>query len=503
MQKWIDEIESQIIDTEDKVLFDEAIGCLKNNFLRSSYIITWICLVESLKRKLYKLSNLGDKKAEEAIKKIEKNEEQNNSVDKIIMEESMNCSIIENTDYSTLKYLWEQRCIFAHPYRIQPQIEEVKHILSQTLKLSLGKDLFFNKDYLTEIAINIVDKPFFLPVDNEKLQEYSQKVLSRTPQNLFPFFFKTLLYKIGTIKDNDTKLNEQVKLRQFIIQTLENTEKQLDDAVWAIEDRAVKFPYECFIGFVSKSIWTKIPERVKEILISYIETEENPQKLSVMKLITKGLIESSILEDKFKTKFIKYLNKNKFANAINYYGDSKSAYERVISELETFDYNMQNDVVDFLKTDNGVNHINGLDFQKQFYLGRILKAASRNNHFKSQSLTHSIISLSTNYSGYVIGGIAFGHIINNRDLLNIELKQIVPMVKILNNTEQDIQEYVYQKIFKNLNDKKADEFDKFSYSNELLQASVTDKMVAEITDWKGVNKDNCVLLVDKIKSYFA
>ncbi len=503
MEKWTEELKSKIIDREDFVLFDEAVGCLKSNFLRSSYIISWICLIESLKRKLYKLSALGDKKAEDAIKKIETNEEQNNSVDKIIMDESKNCGIIENTDFSTLKYLWEQRCIFAHPYKIQPEIEEVKHILTQTIKLSLGKELFFNKEYLSEVASNIVDKPFFLPTDNEKILEYAKKILSRTPQNLYPFFFKTLLYKIGTIKDDDTKINEQVKLRKFIIQTLETAEKPLDDAVWAIEDRVVKFTYECFIGFVSNNIWPKLSDRIKEILIAYIETEQNPQKESIVKLITKTLNENAILEEKFKNKFIKYLNKANFDNAINYYGDSKSAYERIISELETFDYSKQNNVIDYLKTTNGSSLINSLDYQKQFNLGRLLKAASKNGHFKSQSIVHSIITGNTDFSTYINGGIAFGHLINYRDLLSLELKQIVPLVKILNEVEVAVQEYTFDKLVSVINDSHADEFDQMGFSEELMKGLIYDKVEIEITEWKGVCREKYDLLIEKTKNYFA
>lgn len=503
LKKWIDDLRGQIIDSEDKVLFEEAVGCLENNFMRPAYIITWLCLIESLKSKLYKLSNLGDTKAVDAIKKIETNEEQSNSVDKVIFEESKNCGIIEITDYSVIKFLWEQRCIFAHPYRLQPQLDEVKHILSQTVKLSLSKDLFFTKDYLSETANNIVEKPFYLPLEKGKLDDYSRKILSRTPQKLYPFFFKTLLFKIGTIKDDDTKINEQVKLRQFIIETLGSVEKSLSDSSWSIEDRAIKYPYECFIGFVSTVIWPKISDRVKEILISYIETEENPHKISVIKLIAKGLIENEVLEDRFKNKFIKYLNKQSFNNSIYYYGDNKSAYDRIITELETFDYSFQNEVIDFLKTENGISLINGLDFQKQFNLGRILKAASRNNHFKSQSLVQSIITSSTNYSDFVVGGVAYGHIITHRDLLCVDLKQIIPMVKALNYTEQKIQEFVYNKIYEGIDSKHADEFEKMSYSDELMRAIVTDKIDIEITNWTGINKINYELLIEKITNYFA
>ncbi|NOU19390.1 MAG: hypothetical protein HOO91_17680 [Bacteroidales bacterium] len=503
IQDWSKEIRKLILDVDDLILFNESIGCLENNFLRSSYIITWISLIESLKRKIYLLSSLGDKNAEEAIKKIEQNEEQNNSVDKIIIEESKLCGIVESIDFSTLKYLWEQRCIFAHPYKKQPEIEDVKHIIFQSIKLSLGKELLFNKSYLSEITENIVSKPFFITSEKEKLEEYAKKVVLRTPQNLYPFFFKTLLHKIGTIKDDESKRVEQIKLRVFIVETLKNAEKDLEDTVWGLEHRAINFPFECFIGFISVNIWSKIPERIKEILISYIEVEQNMYNVNVMKLITKTLIEKEILEEKYKIKFYKYLSNQPFESVIEFYGNNKVIYERIVNELNKHSYLEKNNMVDYLYSENAVKVINSLDFQKQFSFGRLIRESANNGHFKSQHLIGSIIKLNTKYAEYVIGGLAFGCIINNQDGLILDYWKVKNFIIAMNLVSNEIQEFVYDKVFLILDGNKADEWDKTLHTVESIETDIFSKISSEGIEMKGSNKEKYEILKQKTNNYFA
>jgi hypothetical protein len=138
-----------------------------------------------------------------------------------------------------------------------------------------------------------------LPRDSEQIKEYSKKIISRTPQNLFPFFFKTLLFKIGTIKDDDTKTYEQIKLRYFVIELFSQSERDLDDDDWGLEYRATNFPFESYLGYVCPSIWKILPLRIKEILISYFEFESNTSRLNILKSITRHLVREEVLEEKF------------------------------------------------------------------------------------------------------------------------------------------------------------------------------------------------------------
>ena len=161
-QEWISAIASRIIDPEDKNIFKEVTQCMKSDCYRAAYILSWISLIESIKRKINQYASLGDKNAELAVEKIELAETQKLSADKLIYEQAKECGIVDDSELSIITFLWERRCLFAHPYEKQPDLDEVKYIITQSVNISLGKELHFNKNYIDDLCTNIAEKPFYL-----------------------------------------------------------------------------------------------------------------------------------------------------------------------------------------------------------------------------------------------------------------------------------------------------------------------------------------------------
>lgn len=484
---WIENLKAQIVEADDKVLYEEASQCFINGQLRAAYIITWISIIESLKRKIFILSNLGDSTATTAKQKIEDTENEKHSADKLIFEEAKNCGIIYNPDYSKVAFLWEQRCLFAHPYNLNPEIDEVRHILGQAARITLCKELHFNKTYLTDLADNISSKPFFLPTEIEQVRSYAKRTISRTPLNLHPFFFKTLFFKVGELSQSEDKFSELRKLRYFIVELLINTSLPLDNVDWSLENRVTKFPYECFIGFVHQDTWTLFPDRIKEMLIAYMEGETESSKLIALKAIAGNLIQNHSLEEGFKNRYHKKLNGLSFETSINYYGSNKATFQRICDDLASSQYEQQNPVIDFLRKDKAIELIKGLDKSKQIYLGRLLKSAAKNNHWKSQNLVTSITSGSLLYSDWLKSGIALSGFISLNDELEIDDSFIEKSINILNVLPDSIQNEIYDMIELAITEDRVSSWDKIMFSEPKFM-SITMKIKESISDWSANNK---------------
>lgn len=501
-EKWVNELRSQIIEEEDKILFNETSGCFLTQHYRAAYILSWITIIESLKRKIKLFSNLGDSRATDAVKEIEEAENKKLSTDRLIFEESKKCGIIDNADLSTINYLWEQRCLFAHPYNKQPVIDEVKHIIGQSVKLVLGRHLLYNKDFLSDLSENIATKPFFLPNEIERVREFAARTIARTPKDLHPFFFKTLLFKVGQITEVPEKFNELRKLRYYLVELFANTELDLSDNKWSLEDRVTKFPYECVVGFVHQDIWEKLPMRIKEMLIAYVVSESDTKRLINLKAIIRNLIEKNKLEKSLKLNFYSKLEKLDFNSAINFYGNNDSKYDRIIAELESFQYGQQNPVIDHLKTEEAAGFFNSIHIDKQFYLGRLFRQCAFGGHWKSQALLMDIINGTIVVPENLKAGIALSSFINRQDKYSLDREFAVRAVKILNLISEDIRNIVYSKINKVLNENSPSEFDKMIFSeSSLIELS---KLIHEsIDDWNGSNKEEFDKLVEEIKKHFA
>jgi len=138
IEDWSIAQKAQIHNHLDHPLFDEIIGCLKSNFLRSAYIMSWVGISENLKSKILQSSNLGDATATAALAAIEETENNKKSVDKIILEKAVALNLVDATDKATLEYLWGQRSIFAHPYQLAPNVDETKFIINKLVEICLA-----------------------------------------------------------------------------------------------------------------------------------------------------------------------------------------------------------------------------------------------------------------------------------------------------------------------------------------------------------------------------
>lgn len=497
-KEWIEGLKAQIIEADDKVLFEEASQCFLHGQLRAAYIMTWISIIESLKRKIFILSNLGDSRATTAKQKIEDAENEKLSADKLIFEESKVCGIIDNADYSKVAFLWEQRCLFAHPYNLNPEIDEVKHILGQAARITLCKELHFNKSYLTDLSENISSKPFFLPTEIEQVRNYAKRTISRTPLSLHPFFFKTLLFKIGELSQSEDKFSELRKLRYFIVELLVNTTLPLDNADWTLENRVTKFPYECFIGFVHQDTWPLFPDRIKEMLIAYLEGETDSSKLIALKSIAGYLVQNNCLEEGFKNRYHKKLNGLSFDTSINYYGSNKATFKRICDDLESYQFEQQNPVIDYLRKDKSIELINGLDKSKQIYLGRLLKSAARNNHWKSQSLVTSITNGSLLYSDWLKAGIALGGFMSLKDEIEIDNNFIEKSASILNVLSEPFQNEIYDIIELSITEGKICSWERVIFSEPQFTA-ILKKTEESVSDWNANNKSRFEKVAENIR----
>jgi len=502
MRQWINELREGIIEEDDQVLFNEATSCLQNGLNRASYILSWIMIVESLKRKIKLFSNLGDKRATEAHEKIEKAEDEKVSTDKLIYEESQKCGILDGTDISTITFLWQQRCLFAHPYNKQPEEDEVRHIITQGIKLVLAKEVLYSKDFLTELVDNIATKPFYLPTETDKIREYAKNIVARTPKTLHPFFFKTVLFKIGQLYADQEKSNELRKLRFCLVELFVNTPINLDNNDWSLENRVTRFPYECFVGFVHQETWLKFPERIKEMLIDYLVGETENSKLIPLKSIGNNLVQNDVLKGDLKEKYFNKLDSLKYDSAINFYGCDKAKFNRTKSELESWQYDQQNPVIDHIKSEIGIKWITNLGDEDLLYLGRLIRTCASGGHWKTQYLIPSIINGSIVYPDKLKAGLALSAFISRQDKFSLSKDFVLNAVKLLNQFDDELQNEVYDKIKGILDAEAPDELDKDIFIVASL-IGLSKDVIENIDDLKEGNKENFENLIEAIKKYFA
>jgi hypothetical protein len=430
LQEWGETQKQKIHDDNDKPLFEEIVGCLQAGFLRSSYIMSWIGIAENLKNKILQSSNLGDAAAAAALVVIQDAENNKKSVDKIILEKAGELNLIDSNERNTLEYLWTQRCVFAHPYETSPNEEQVKHIINQLVEICLSKPLLYKKGFLSELINNIVTKPFFLTGDKQKQMDYFSSILPRVTSDLHPFLFKTLLGELGKIESDQSKTSTQFTIRYFLLKLFTYSPLPLNDTKWALEHRAVNFPYTMLFGCISEQTWPKFTERIKDILFNYAIGEPDLNKQPLIKAVIYRLVEQGELESPYQHEYFGYLNNSSFLSSIRFYGDKEQMHNRIHIELDSGNYDKQNTVLEYIKSEDGIKFLANSSEVQQRNIGMRLMYASRNNNWNITTYLNNFPTIPAPSISLLLG-MQEASLFNRTNGLYVDLTRFIKAVNLL------------------------------------------------------------------------
>ena len=460
-------LESEIIIDFDKILFREAVNCLYAKTYRAGYIVAWISIVESLKRKINILSNTGDIQSRQSFEKIEKLEKDEKSADIQIVTEALKISLIEPDEHKKLEFFWNQRCLFAHPYEKEPKEDELIFIIKQSLDITLSKKLEFKKNYINELIENLVNKPHFLSNDNEVIESYAKNTIPKINKDLHSYFYKSLINKIGEIKDDETKKIYLKRLRIFSVNLLKSTNQTFNDTKWRMEDLALNYTYEFVLGTCDYRIWKKIPKRAKDLTLQYIIQNKNSSAKHHTLILLGKILKKGLFDKSFESKFNEYVSTLEIVEAYEFYKNESTLYDRFILELNSGDFYRQQGTIRILKTDFGQDFQEKIDSIQSIEIGRRIVKAAENGCYEAKDVLNNIdYRFSNNIKKGFIAGIfidkdysfrydddilfKFFNYINDAELETLEtIKEYISKNKNVVKEEHSFQRYSLSK-FKNM-----------------------------------------------------
>ena len=388
---WEKQLESKILNNDDKNIFNEAVRCLNNSCYRAGYIISWISIVENYKRKLFEASVSGDKQAEDSWQKIANLEKQKKSIDQQILEEIRKNNFIDNDEIEKLNFLYNQRCIFAHPYEKEPTGNELRYIISQSVEIALSKGIIYKKSFINKLIDDFYNKPYYLPLNKTAIINYAKRVLPRVDKNLFPYFFKSLYGKVGELieksKESDYVLQRYIL---FINEIFKESDLPLSDSAWRLEDLTLKHPYTASVVFINNENWFLIPSRVKEILTEYVIQDDYSAKIEYARSAMSNFISKSNIEKEYYDKFNELLDKRPFTEISYLNFDYAKLYNRLIDELSSGDFYCQRDIIRFLENEKGKELLKSLNYKQLRKLGKEITFAAEHGCWEAQSFLKKI-----------------------------------------------------------------------------------------------------------------
>jgi len=380
-------LRDKVINDFDRSMFNDVIGCYEVGLYRPAYIMAWICIVESLKRKLHLLSSMNRSDATASIEAINSLEASHRSTDVKIYEEAIACGLISSEDQAKITFFWGQRCLYAHPYTRVPDIEDIDYIITEACKLTLHLNIFLNREQINQRLSIITNAPYFLSNNLEEIKTEYLEFITLVPRNLQCYLFKSLLYNFSLAYER-RDIPFARKLRFIIELLLMNTIVPLSDENWKFEDKIAQYPETTFIGIVTPNTWVILPDNIKNILLRYLlslNLSENHQ----IKLVVKSLMAAECLSEEHKTEYLKAISAVGFSCKVNYVDDPVIIFSYVTSTLINSDFNIQNEAIDFIRKDNE-RYLKGLNNDQLITIGSLLVDKLVNSNYKAHDFIGEI-----------------------------------------------------------------------------------------------------------------
>jgi len=203
LEKFIREIESE----EDKKLFEEACKCTFMGAYRASYILIWLSCVESLKSKFKTLSRTNDPRAVEIVEEINERENQETGVDRYVLEKANEYGFINDIQKQRLENVYENRCIFAHPYSETPTRESVQSAAREVVDYVLSQKARLGETFIDEEVEKLTKEHHFLNDDDHSIENYTNNIIPKISPDCYFYFMENLWLEL---KEVDNVSNEKI-----------------------------------------------------------------------------------------------------------------------------------------------------------------------------------------------------------------------------------------------------------------------------------------------------
>lgn len=160
---WLVGLKGQIIDAKDTVNFEDIIKCYQAGLYRAGFLLAWVMLVESLKRKIVDLADREVKVAIQELAKINKQEAAMHSNDEYIWNGAATCDLISAEEKSVVEMLWGKRCIMSHPYMPEVRECDFRYMVENLVSMSLAKPLMWSHSMIDAYFEDIAANTFLIP----------------------------------------------------------------------------------------------------------------------------------------------------------------------------------------------------------------------------------------------------------------------------------------------------------------------------------------------------
>lgn len=366
----LDGFTDRVLDSQDKVLFEEAVRAGNAGAFRAAYIAVWLSCAESLKRK-FSDASAYDGAAAKISGDISRKEANHQAVDGFLLEKSKNYGFISDTEFTHLNAMYEQRCIYGHPYEEAPLAEQLVSAAATAVEYVLSRPVMLRDGYLDRQIGLICGNRTFLDDHFPAIESYAHLVHKRSSDDLHLWFLRKLWGKADAFAGDPSMAVFMRRVVWFTEAFIGNSDESFFTRWNATQDLVA----HSFVAsaLAAPNIFPRIGEHSQDIVVGTLLSNAQIQAASLKTI--EGLESTGLLTARQQQRFEETMK----PMALSVLGSSgvnpRHYVGRVIQDLKSHNWYTQNPAVDVIRG-MGVSGISKLSSAEQLTLGNnVLQAA--------------------------------------------------------------------------------------------------------------------------------
>ncbi|MGW8440265.1 hypothetical protein ACWGXJ_04555 [Paenibacillus sp. S33] len=435
-------LKQKINSTQDFILFDEVLGCLKGHSFRAAYIINWICIAESIKNKFKDMAKRDGEINKNVVGVVEHKEENKQQTDRFLLDKAEEYGIIDQEEFMKLEHMCNMRGMYAHPIGNSPTQDEVITAIKIGVDAVLSKTPLFKHGYAQKIVISLYEDLHYIDNELNTILDFSYKTFTHLHSTIYFYLVDQSFKRLDPIifDPADAFWYRGINFTNHFVSLV--SEKIDLNTTWDLRTLITKYPKASCAVFLNSVLWPKFENDIQDLIISHSLEPLNeskdvvaPSKFSVenvYNLIATG----SISKERHLQKYREVISKINYSVKKDYNIPLELYIDEIIEDLKIHDWYLQNPAVRTIYSIH-INKLSELPYEKQTVLGRnIMQSAEGNANVAKEYINDLHNSLIT-APPYVIKGIVEETFYNEDGKIRFKTRQLRESLLTLKAVEKE------------------------------------------------------------------
>jgi hypothetical protein len=419
------DLETEVLDEQDRILFHEAVMSASCGARRGAYILVWISCAESLKRRFSAVS-ARDATAKRVAGEVSRKEAAHAAIDMYVLEEARKYGFIDDPAHARLKHVYEMRCVYGHPYERQPTEEELLAAAVAVVDLVLHQPVLLRHGYLQEQVRLLSTDSAFLDDQEDAVSEYAKEVAVRTDAGLVPWFVEKL-WEAGEAIVAD---KSQARFARRIVWFSAAFLKAIGFDVKANDMRPLlaATPVVGSWALSNSALFAALPSHAQDIVVGNLLERMKTAIAGARRL--QEIDSAGLLTDRQRERFGEALAGIKYAALAEAGVDLKYYVDRVIADLKSHNWYTQNPAIDAVVS-AGPKQIGGLPEAVQRALGNNILQCAEGSAASARKLMQTLAENKEPWPPRFIEGVVAECFVNDADAVRFKTSAMPEALKSL------------------------------------------------------------------------